>query len=61
MTEYHVSPSGNQWRLIKKGGSVVSNHRKKKPAIRAGQKATGSGDTLIIHGSDGKIQEKRRY
>lgn len=61
MAEYHVVPSGNQWRLQKSGGSVVSNHRKKQPAVSAGQKATSSGDTLVIHGSDGAVQDRRSY
>jgi hypothetical protein len=61
MTEYHVVPSGNQWRLQKSGGSVVSNHRKKNPAVKAGQKAAGSGDTLVIHGSNGAVQDRRSY
>lgn len=61
MTEYHVVPSGNQWRLQKAGGSVVSNHRKKQPAVSAGQRETSSGDTLVIHGSDGAVQDRRNY
>lgn len=61
MTEYHVVPSGNRWRLQKTGGSVVSNHRKKNPAVRAGQDVTSSGDTLVIHGSNGAVQERRTY
>lgn len=61
MTEYHIVPSGNQWRLQKSGGSVVSNHRKKNPAIKAGQKAASNEDTLVIHGSDGAVQERRNY
>jgi len=61
MAEYHVVPSGNQWRLQKNGGSVVSNHRKKNPAVKAGQRETNGGDTLVIHGSDGAVQERRTY
>jgi len=61
MTEYHVVPSGNQWRLQKAGGSVVSNHRKKNPAMKAGRRETSSGDTLVIHGSDGAVQTRHSY
>ncbi|WP_136688672.1 DUF2188 domain-containing protein [Halorhabdus amylolytica] len=61
MTEYHVVPSGNQWRLQKKGGSVISNHRKKSPAVSAGQREAGSGDTLVIHKADGTVQDRRNY
>jgi hypothetical protein len=58
MVEYHVVPSGNMWRLQKKGGTVVSNHRKKRPAVERGRKERGSNDALIIHRSDGTIQER---
>jgi len=61
VTEYHIVPSGNQWRLQKSGGSVISNHRKKNPAVSAGQDVAESGDTLVIHGSDGTVQDRRNY
>lgn len=61
MTEYHVVPSGNMWRLQKKGGTVVSNHRKKAPAADAGQSEAGSGDTLVIHRQDGTVMERKDY
>jgi hypothetical protein len=58
MVEYHVVPSGNMWRLQKKGGTVVSNHRKKRPAVERGRTERGSNDALIIHRADGTIQER---
>lgn len=58
MVEYHVVPAANQWQVKKKGGSVISNHRKKKPARKRVQKESKSGDTIIIHRKDGSIQEK---
>jgi len=61
MAEYRVVPSGNQWRLQKKGGSVVSNHRKKQPAVDAGKKECGSGDSLVIHRKDGTVQDRHNY
>jgi hypothetical protein len=58
MVEYHVVPSGNMWRLQKKGGTVVSNHRKKRPAVKRGREERGENDALVIHRSDGTIQER---
>ncbi|MFB6227463.1 MAG: DUF2188 domain-containing protein [Halobacteriales archaeon] len=58
MVEYHIVPSGNMWRLQKKGGTVVSNHRKKRPAVKKGRKVRGENDALIIHRSDGTVQER---
>lgn len=59
MAEYHVSPAANQWQVKKKGGSVVSNHRKKKPARERAQKEASSGDRIVIHRKNGTIQESR--
>jgi predicted lipoprotein with Yx(FWY)xxD motif len=61
MTEYHVVPSGNQWRVQHAGGSVVSNHRKKSPAVSKAKGEAGSGDSVIIHRSDGTVQDRRSY
>lgn len=61
MTTYKVLPSGNQWRVQKGSGSVVSNHRKKRPAVNKATSAAGSGDEVWIHRADGTIQEKRTY
>jgi len=61
MTEYHVVPSGNMWRFQKKGGTVVSNHRKKQPAVSAGKSKAGSGDVLVIHRADGTVQKRHEY
>lgn len=59
MAEYHVSPAANQWQVKKKGGSVVSNHRKKKPARERADNEASSGDRVVIHRKDGTIQESR--
>jgi hypothetical protein len=61
MTEYHVVPSGNMWRVQKRGGSVVSNHRKKAPAVAAARAETDAGDTIAIHRRDGTVQDWRSY
>jgi len=34
---------------------------KMNPAVKAGQRTTSSGDTLVIHGSNGAVQERRSY
>jgi len=57
MAEYHVTPSANQWQVKKKGGSVVSNHRKKKRAREKANSEATSGDRVVIHRQDGTIQE----
>lgn len=59
MAEYHVVPAANQWQVKRKGGSVVSNHRKKQPARDRAQTEATSGDTIIIHRQDGTVQERR--
>lgn len=61
MTEYRVVPSGNQWRVQKAGGSVISNHRKKNPAVSAAKREAGSGDRVVIHRSDGTVQDSHEY
>lgn len=61
MTEYHVVPSGNMWRLQKKGGTVVSNHRKKAPAVKKGKRTAKSGDSLVIHRKDGTVMKRHNY
>lgn len=58
MAEYHVVPAANQWQVKKKGGSVVSNHRKKRPARDKAQKTAKSGDAIIIHRQDGTVQSR---
>jgi hypothetical protein len=61
MTTYQVLPSGNQWRVQKEGGSVVSNHRKKQPAVEKAKSVAGSGDQVQIHRSDGTVQDIHSY
>ncbi|PSQ58564.1 hypothetical protein BRD18_05465 [Halobacteriales archaeon SW_7_71_33] len=61
MAEYHVTPAENMWQLKYKGGKVVSNHRKKQPAVKAGKRKAGEGDTLVVHKSNGRIQYQRNY
>lgn len=58
MPEYHVVPAANQWQVKKKGGSVVSNHRKTAPARKRAKKEAGSGDVIIINRKDGTVKER---
>ena len=61
MVEYHVSPADGDWMLRNTNGSIISKHRKKRPAVQNGISEASEGDTLVIHGTDGKIQEQRNY
>lgn len=61
MTEYRVVPSGNMWRVQKKGGSVISNHRKKAPAVDRAKREAGSGDSVTIHRKNGTVQDRHNY
>jgi hypothetical protein len=61
MATYQVLPSGDQWRVQKETGEVLSNHRKKGPAVDAAVDETGAGDEVQIHREDGTIQERRSY
>lgn len=61
MAEYHVVPSGNMWRVQFAGGSVVSNHRKKQPAVKRAKREAGGGDSVIIHRKNGTVQNRVNY
>ncbi len=61
MAEYHVVPSGNQWRVQKQGGLVISNHRKKQPAVNQAKQEATAGDSIVIHRANGTVQERRNY
>lgn len=61
MTEYRVVPSGNMWRVQQKGGTVVSNHRKKAPAVKRAKKEAGKGDKVVIHRKNGTAQKHVNY
>jgi hypothetical protein len=61
MVRYQVLPSGDQWRVQKESGEVLSNHRKKSPAVDAAVDEAGPGDEVQIHRADGTVQERRSY
>lgn len=61
MGKYQVLPSGNQWRVQSEEGSVVSNHRKKAPAVEAAKDEASEGDAVEVHREDGTVQERFDY
>jgi hypothetical protein len=58
---YQVLPSGDRWRVQTETGEVLSNHRKKSPAVDAAVDEATGGDEVRIHREDGTIQERRSY
>ncbi len=58
----HTVPKpGGGW-LNKVGGEVVSEHRKKEPAVERGAEQAKQRETEhVIHKKDGKIGEKNSY
>lgn len=59
MATYRIKPSGNGW-VVTKNGTVASNHRKKSGAKRSAKRLSSGGDKLVIHKSNGRIQNQRR-
>jgi len=59
MATIRIKPSGNQW-IVTKGGTTVSNHRKKSAAKRKANRKAASGDRIIEHGQNGQILNQRR-
>ncbi len=61
-SEYaHVVPNGNHgWKVIKNAANRASgSYKTKKEAVDAGRKMSQNQKTeLVIHGKDGKIQNK---
>lgn len=60
MATYRVKPSGTHWE-VEKGRRTVSNHRKKRPAVRSAKGKAGMGDTVVIHRANGTIQNRVSY
>lgn len=62
MTTYHLVPDGRTWMVKTAFGSIMSQgHRTKAGAKRAMNRAASSGDSKVIHGSDGRIQEENTH
>lgn len=63
-TTYHVTPSDDQWQVVKQDAQRASSlHRTKKEAVAEGRRiaAENKPSQLVIHGQDGKIQEESTY
>lgn len=62
MTVYNVVPKrGNRkgWK-VEADGRVTSRHNTKANALSAARDRASSGDQIIIHRSNGRIQKRRR-
>jgi hypothetical protein len=64
MATYRVMPANDgldmrsNW-IVMLDGRTVSNHVKKSAAVRTARKKASLGDELVIHRTDGTIQETR--
>jgi len=58
MGTYRIKPDGNGW-VVSKNGRTLSNHRKKSGAKRSANRKANSGDTVVEHGRNGRIQNQR--
>ena len=58
MGTYRVKPAGNRW-LVTKSGRTVSRHNKKSRAKSSASSKASTGDSIVIHRSDGTIQNRR--
>lgn len=61
MTQYNVLPKGNGrsgWK-VEANGRTTSRHNKKAPAKKAATSRASKGDTIVIHGRNGRIMERR--
>lgn len=60
--QYHVSPSGSNWKLTL-AGVTLSTHITKPPAIDAGVAVARANQPsqLLIHRADGTIEDERTY
>lgn len=61
MVKYQVLPNGDQWRVQTEDGSVVSNHRKKDPAVESAKDEAGDDDAGEVHREDGTVQDRFDY
>ena len=60
--QYHVSPSGDNWKLTL-AGVTLSTHSTKLPAIDAGVTVARANQPspLLIYRADGTIEDERTY
>jgi len=53
-----VKPSGNQW-TVTQNGRTVSNHRLKRRAKKQAKQTAKNGESIVIQGSNGQIQDQK--
>jgi len=60
--QYHVSPSGSNWKVTQ-GGITLSVHFTKQIAVDAGVTVAKANQPsqLLIHRADGTIEDERTY
>jgi len=58
MTTFIIKPDGTHWAVKKGNGLVVSNHRKKQPAISNARRVFDAGDRIVVKRSDGTFQKQ---
>lgn len=60
---YYVSPEGDDWKVTKEGGTVISRHDTKKPAIRAAidEAHANPPSQVLVQGQDGQYQTEWTY
>lgn len=58
----HVVPNNGNW-SVKKGGQIISNHRKKDNAIQSGTSTAKKQRPaqVVIHKKNGQIQTEHTY
>jgi hypothetical protein len=65
LDKYHLTKKNGKWNLIKQGNQRATEtfEGNKSDAIKksAERLKSGSGGSLRIHKTDGKIQEERNY
>ncbi len=62
-TNQHVVPTGKEWAVKGEGNTrYTSVHSTQRDAIEAGRSiARNQESELLIHGTDGRIRDKRSY
>lgn len=61
--EVHTTPNPNgQGWINQAGGEVISQHRKKEPAVTRGRGEAKSRETEhVVHNTNGRISQKNSY
>lgn len=60
--QYHVSPSGHQWKLTHQGATLATFDTKSRAVDEGVVVAYGNMPSqLLIHRADGTIEDERTY